>query len=159
MDSNKYYMAFCNALCRNFDKSWDQVGAKLDFAYQYLKHIPDECFRQMVPMAMQRWERWPTNWAKAVLSLYRDTQRDFSAVIAYDPVEDFRFPIGLMQKSFDILMEDGYPAFLRYAKAVKMPQNDQDRVEMKARVCRSGEDATGNVKKLISQVFTGESQR
>lgn len=73
---NIAYLNFCGDLCRNFDKSWDQVGRKLDFAFQFLGHIPEAAWRPMVGIAVQNWSRWPSNWAKEVREIYEAWRKE-----------------------------------------------------------------------------------
>lgn len=68
------YMAFCGDMCRNFDKSWDSVGKRLDFAWQFLTYIPVTAWQPMVGIAVETWGKWPSNWTKdtkAIYELYR----------------------------------------------------------------------------------------
>lgn len=134
--SQEKFKQFCGDLCRNFDKPWDSVGKKLDAAYPFLQHIPDTAWKDLTRLAMERWERWPSNFVKAVLSLYRDTSQFTPQTVRYDPVEDLRFPIALMHKAFEILMEQGYRPYLAFCDAHGMPRKDRDRIEFKAELCK-----------------------
>lgn len=148
--SNESYKSFVGDLCRNFDKPWDSVGKKLDAAYPFLKHIPDGAWKDLTRLAMERWERWPSNFVKAILTLYRDTTQFEPQPVHYDPIEDFRFPVGLMQRAFEILQNEGYRPYVNYCNAVHMPQKDRERVEYKAEVCRANIDPATIVKGLIT---------
>lgn len=132
------YKRFCGDICRNFDKSWDKVGQRLDFAYEFLSHIPDHAWKQMIPIALRKWERWPSNWVKHVQELYREVPQENRPVV-YDRIEDLRFPLNLMWDGFWILTKKGEAAFDSFCESVQMPLNDRDRVRNKHRVITSGE--------------------
>lgn len=70
MTPKQAYDAYCGEMTKNFEKPWDKVGQKLDFGYRYLDHIPAHAFKDMAKMAMDAWEKWPSNFVKATKTLY-----------------------------------------------------------------------------------------
>lgn len=137
------YKAFCGDLVKNFDKEWAKVGTKLEFCYQYLDHVPENAWKPMVKLAIGTWDGWPRNWTKAVKDIYEQWRRDaqFSeGVIKYDPEDDIRFPVNLMQQAFTILDTKGYIVYSTYCDSVGMPKTDRARVENKHRICKAHEE-------------------
>lgn len=84
-----------------------------------------------------------TNVPKVINEIYAKISTasggDRSPMVAYDPVEDFRFPVGLMHKALSILYNSGDVAFVYYCDSVRMPRNDRDRVRNKFNSIRSGD--------------------
>jgi hypothetical protein len=60
-------------------------------------------------------------------------------VMAYDPVEDFRFPVGLMHRALSVLDVSGDESFVYYCDSVRMPRNDRERVRNKLNSIRFGD--------------------
>lgn len=152
MATQKAYNSFCRDLCANFDKPFDLIGKKLDVAFPYLKHLPDSVFPNLIRLAMERWDRWPSNFTKGILTLYLDTASYEAPPITYDPIEDYRFPVGLMQRAFDIILEHGYTRYRAYCDATGMPQHDRDRVEFKAKVYREADKNKHDVSNLTGGI-------
>jgi hypothetical protein len=135
----KEYKDFCSDLARNFDKEWGKVQLKVDFGYQFLEHVPLHAWKPMVKIAVDQWEGWPRNWAKAVKDIYETWRRDAhlgGVGIKYNKDDDVRFPIHLMQQAFDILSTKDYFDYNHFCDQVGMPKTDRDRVENKHRVCK-----------------------
>ncbi len=84
-----------------------------------------------------------TNVPKVINEIYAKISTagggDRAPVVAYDPVEDFRFPVGLMHKALSVLDNSGDVAFVYFCDSVRMPSNDRDRVRNKFNSIRSVE--------------------
>jgi hypothetical protein len=136
--SKEAYKAFCGDLVRNFDKDWVKVGPKFDFGWKFLEHIPENAWKQMIPIAINLWDGWPRNWIKAVKEVYETWRRDggLGSNTNYNRDNDVRFPVALMHKASDILQERGYLEYSAYCDSVGMPKTDRDRVEFKHKVIK-----------------------
>lgn len=90
-----------------------------------------------------------TNVPKVINEIYAKISTaggsDRAPVVDYDPVEDFRFPVGLMHKALSILQNSGDAAFVYYCDTVRMPRNDRDRVRCKFNAIRSADIEIGRV--------------
>ena len=138
----KEYKEFCGDLSRNFDKDWAKVQLKVDFGYQFLEHVPLSAWKQMVPIAINQWDGWPRNWAKAVKEIYEHWRREAHVGgigIKYNKDDDIRFPVNLMAQAFNILQTKDYPSYVYFCDQVQMPRTDRDRVENKHRICTAHE--------------------
>lgn len=84
-----------------------------------------------------------TNVPKVINEIYAKISTaggsDRSPLVAYDLVEDFRFPVGLMHKALNILQNSGEVAFVYFCDSVRMPKNDRERVRNKAAAIRSAD--------------------
>jgi hypothetical protein len=140
---NPEYRQFCTDLTKSFDKDWSRTELKMDFAYKYLEHIPSNAWPEMVRIAVEKWDGWPRNWAKAIKEVYEQWRRDAQftgGFIKYDKDDDIRFPVNLMQIAFQILDTKGYIVYSTYCDSVGMPKTDRDRVENKHRICKEHEE-------------------
>lgn len=138
----KEYKEFCSDLVRSFDKDWTKTQLKMDFAYKFLEHIPLHAWQQMVKIAIETWDGWPRNWAKANKEIYETWRRDATAGglgIKYNKDDDPRFPVNLMAQAFHIQETKDYPAYVYFCDQVGMPKTDRDRVENKHRICSAHE--------------------
>jgi hypothetical protein len=140
--TSEAYKLFCGDLVKNFDKDWFKVGSKLEFGFQFLEHVPEHAWKPMVKIAINQWDGWPRNWAKAVKEIYETWRRDANAGglgIKYNKDDDIRFPVNLMAQAFNILQTKDYPSYVYFCDQVGMPRTDRDRVENKHRICTAHE--------------------
>lgn len=79
-----------------------------------------------------------------------------SPVVAYDMIEDFRFPVGLMHKALSILQNSGDVAFVYYCDTVRMPRNDRDRVRCKYDAIRAADGEEIRVALTAEKMATAE---
>jgi len=138
----KEYKEFCSDLVRSFDKDWTKTQLKMDFAYKFLEHIPLSAWPKMVDIAINQWDGWPRNWAKAVKEIYEHWRREAHVGgigIKYNKDDDIRFPVNLMAQAFNILQTKDYPSYVYFCDQVGMPKTDRDRVENKHRICAAHE--------------------
>ena len=139
----KEYLQFASTVANSFGRDWDRVQDQFDTAYQFLKNIPDQAWLPLSQSAVQNWEKWPSNIVKAIREIYGNLAHGgmHEGTIQYYPTEDLRFPVGLMQRAFKILYDQGYGPYSAYCDSIHMPRNDRDRVENKCRVVKSNEPA------------------
>ena len=140
----KEYKEFCQSILKSFDKDWSKSELKLDFCYQFLNHIPSQAWTPMIRISVEKWEKgFPRNWTRAVLDIYDLWKKDAQftvGCIKYNPDDDPRYPVNLMQQAFHILTTKDYPSYAYFCDQTGMPRNDRDRVENKHRICKAHEE-------------------
>ncbi len=149
--TSEAYKLFCGDLVKNFDKDWFKVGSKLEFGFQFIEHVPEHAWRQMVKLAIDQWDGWPRNWAKAVKEIYELWRRDAGHAgigIKYDREDDPRLPVNLMQQAFVILCDKGYQPYAYFCDQVSMPKTDRSRVENKYRICTSNKQGAFRIPQI-----------
>ena len=112
--------------------------------FEDVKRIPSGAMRAIWENLKQRdGISRRTNVPKVVNEIYAKISTasggDRGAVIAYDPVEDLRFPVGLMHKALSVLDVSGEESFVYYCDSVRMPRNDRERVRNKLNSIRFGD--------------------
>lgn len=79
--------------------------------------------------------------------------------VRYDPVEDFRFPIGYMHKGLNVLIEEGELAFANFAEMVGMPKNDRDRVRGKMLAIRASDGGKVSAAEAFDRLARGGDRK
>ena len=153
------------------ERTWDAAILKLfeffrveklptkkqqDLWFQFVKHIGNNEVDEIISGITSDYDSLPRNISKAFIE-HRPSKSYTSRQVQYDPIEDFRFPVGLMQKSLDVLLNQGFTAYNAYALSVKMPQKDRDRVEYKAQIIRQGQNPHQKISDLINTTYSQKS--
>ena len=73
-------------------------------------------------------------------------------LMAYNEIDDPEFPIEYMHKGFEILMSKGEPAFRHYAKVMRFPLNDIDRVIAKKQAVMARELNEERLEKTLQNI-------
>lgn len=101
-----------------------------------------------------------TNVPKVINEIYAKISTaggsDRAPVVAYDPIEDFRFPVGLMHKALSILQNSGEVAFVYFCDSVRMPKNDRERIRNKASAIRAADGEEIRVALTIGKMATAD---
>lgn len=98
-----------------------------------------------------------TNVPKVINEIYSKISTascDRSSIVNYDPVEDLRFPVGLMHKALSILQNSGETSFAYYCESVRMPSTDRERVRNKLAAIRAADSEGIPVVKAIEKMAT-----
>lgn len=137
-----------------FEKSSKTPTASLiRLWFDQVKHIPSSAVPGVIDGIFRNHDRLPYNLPKSFADQY-GLPGSIEKQIVYDPVEDMRFPVGLMQRAFEILDAHGYNKYIAYCNVVHMPQKDRDRVEYKHKVCSHGRDPVTQVASQVGLVLS-----
>jgi len=115
-----------------------------------VSHIPGQAVPNILQQLFRDSDTMPRNLPRAFREIY-ETFPQQERPTFYDPVEDLRFPVALMHRAFDVLLQKGQIAFANYCDLVQMPAADRERVRYKAQVVKN-ENPHEKVNRLISQV-------
>lgn len=127
--------------------------SQLAYWWEQVSDIPDSALGQCIEIVTRENKRLPDNIPLAIREAYARLPKTAGILRCYDPVEDLRFPVGLLHEGLRVLRCDGQEAFARYAKRVGMPSCDQDRVRVKLRVQQGAErDHLANLRKTLRQI-------
>ncbi len=108
-------------------------------ATMYLEKISPyktETVEYLFKTVLEQEERWPS--LRFVINFLQRTGENLN--VEYDPEGDQRYPIGLMDDGYTILVNDGERAFNSYCNRYKMPLDERNAIMCKKNAVYNAQD-------------------
>lgn len=67
---SREYMSFAGTVANVFNHDWGKVQDRIAAGWPFLNHIPDDAWKPMTALAVDRWESWPRNWVRGCREVY-----------------------------------------------------------------------------------------